>query len=154
MSNNDEHKSKLSDANLIDVRRGVVMQHGVITRIAPSDIPIIQLTLEGKTEEVRELIEQGEEVNQVDKFGRSALLMSCLVNDEPLTQLLLESGGNHEFVIETFKQHVGLGIFLADNRCFAMVRVQQLDEAKKEYMRIANLLECDSQREPTRKLKM
>jgi len=155
MNGNDEYKSKLSDANLIDMRTGVVMQHGVFTRLAPSDIPIVQLTLEGKVEEVREFIEAGADINQLDKYGRSALLMSCLVNNEPLAEMLLSAGGDHEFVMNTFKKHVGLGFFLPENRCFAMVRVQQLDEAKKEFMRISNLMGVDGDKQnSTKKLKV
>ncbi|CAG2246544.1 ANK [Mytilus edulis] len=59
-------------------------------------IPLIESALEGNKDIVNLLIKMKCDIDETDKFGRSALFITCLLGREDVAILLLDKNANHE----------------------------------------------------------
>lgn len=130
--------NSMSLAHVSYEKRGFSMNGGVVEQ-APSDSQVVLYAQAGKLESLRQVIIRGLcDVNTIDSMGRSALLCACINDDEPMTHFLLSQKADYKFVQNMFKSDLGLGFFMAKNRCFALV--DEHAKLKEESIRLESSL--------------
>ncbi len=144
--------NSMSLAHVSYEKRGFTMNGGVV-EMAPSDSHVVLLAQAGKMESLRQVIIKGLcDVNDVDGMGRTALLCACLRDDEPMTQFLLSQKADYRFVQNMFKQEIGLGFFIAKNRCFAIV--DEHARLKEESLRLESSMSERGLKTSDKKIKL